>query len=85
MVARNYRPDQQPTKLGRRGPHGSWDPFYQFEQIARDHGDPPTLPKPAKTELLLVGLLSSKTAGVVMACVLGAVVLGALILLVVRG
>jgi hypothetical protein len=39
---------------------------------ARDHGEPPKPPKPAKTELLLVELLSSKAAGVVMACLLGA-------------
>jgi hypothetical protein len=85
VVARNSQPQWQPTKLGRRGPRGSWDPFYQFEQIARDHGEPTKPPKPAKTELLLVGLLSSKTAAVVMACVLGAVLLGVLILLVLRG
>jgi hypothetical protein len=84
VANRRSRPGLQPTKLGRRGLRGSWDPFYQFEQIARDHGEPRTPPKPPKGELLLMGLLSSKTAGVVMGCVLAAVVLGVLVLLVLR-
>jgi hypothetical protein len=83
-VTRRSRPEWQPTKLGRRRGATGWDPFYQFEQLARDNGEPPKPPKPPKSELLLVELLSSKAAAVVMGCVLAFVVFALLVLLVFR-
>jgi hypothetical protein len=85
MAARRPRPEMQPMKLGRRGPRGTWDPFYQFEQLARDHGEPPKPAKPPKAEVLLVEMLASKTAAVVMGCVLAFVVIALLVLLVFKG
>jgi hypothetical protein len=85
MAARRPRPEMQPMKLGRRGPRGTWDPFYQFEQLARDHGEPPKPAKPPKGEVLLVEMLASKTAAVVMGCVLAFVVIALLVLLVFKG
>jgi hypothetical protein len=84
-VSRRSRPQQQPTQLGRRGQRGSWDPFYQFERLARDHGEPPRPRKPPKGELLLMGLLSSKGMVVVMGCVLAAAAAALLVLLVFKG
>jgi hypothetical protein len=85
MATRRSRPEMQPMKLGRRGQRGSWDPFYQFEQLARDHGEPPKPAKPPKSEVLLVKMLASKTAAAVMGCVLAFVVVALLVLLVFRG
>jgi hypothetical protein len=62
---------------GRRGPGRSWDPFYQFEQLARDDGKPYRPPEP-KAELRLLALLGTKTATKVMYCVL-VVVVGAVL------
>jgi hypothetical protein len=84
-VSRRSRPQRQPTQLGRRGQRGSWDPFYQFERLARDHGEPPRPRKPPKGELLLMGLLSSKGMVVVMGCVLAAAAVALLVLLVFKG
>ena len=78
------RPQLQPTRLGRRRGATGWDPFYQFEKIARDHGPPPEQ-KPPKGELLLLEILSSKTAAIVMGGLLVVVVLVLLVLLVFRG
>ena len=77
-------PEWQPTKIG-RGQGRYWDPFWAFEQIARNHGEPPKPPKPSKAALLLVEVLTSKAAAVVMGCVLAAVVFGLLVLLVFKG
>ena len=71
-------------KLGRRGPRGSWDPFYQFEQLARYHGEPPE-PQPSKRAVLLVRMLTSRALAIVMGVVLAAVLLVLLVLLVFRG
>jgi hypothetical protein len=56
---------RQPMKIG-RGQGKYWDPFYEFEQIARDHGEPLKPPAPSKSGLALLDLLTSKTAAVVM-------------------
>jgi hypothetical protein len=69
-------------KIG-RGQGRYWDPFYAFEQLARDK-KPAEPPKPSKGALLLVEALGSKTAAVVMGCVLAIVVLGFLIVVVFR-
>jgi len=84
-VSRRSRPARQPTTLGRRGQRGSWDPFYQFERLARDHGEPPRPRKPPRGQVLLVALLSSKTMAVVMGCVLAAAAVALLVLLVLKG
>jgi hypothetical protein len=66
-----------------RGDRGHWDPFYAFEQLARDH-EPAKPPKPSRGALMLVEALGSRTAAVVMGCVLAIVVLGFLIVVVFR-
>jgi hypothetical protein len=76
-------PEMQPTKIG-RGQGKYYDPFYEFEQIARYHGKPAPPPEPKKGALLTVEILTSKAAVVVMSCVLAAVVLGFLLVLVFR-
>jgi hypothetical protein len=81
---RDSRPEMQPRKIG-RGQGKYYDPFYAFEQIARYHGEPPPPPKPKKGALLTVEVLTSRTALVVMGCVLAVVVLGFLLVLVVKG
>ena len=83
-MTKGPEPERQPIKIG-RGQGRYWDPFYAFEQIARDHGEPPPPPKPSKGALLLVEVLASKAAAVVMGCVLAAVVFGLLVLLVFKG
>jgi hypothetical protein len=62
-----------PPTPGRRGPGRSYDPFYQFERLARDDGKPYKPPEP-KAELMLLALLGTKTAMRVMYCVLVGVV-----------
>ena len=85
MVARKSQPGwRPPTKLGRRRGATGWDPFYQFEQIARNSGERPKPAKPPKGEFLLVELLTSKATAVVMGCVLAFVVLVLLVLVVFR-
>ena len=84
-MARRSQPGRQPpTKLGRRRGATGWDPFYQFERIARNSGKPLTPPKPPKGEFLLLELLTSKATAVVMGCVLAFAVLVLLVLLVFR-
>ncbi len=85
MVARKSQPGwQPPAKLGRRRGATGWDPFYQFEQIARNSGERPKPAKAPKSEFLLVELLTSKATAVVMGCVLVFAVLVLLVLLVFR-
>ncbi|HEY2640245.1 MAG TPA: hypothetical protein VGI66_10240 [Streptosporangiaceae bacterium] len=83
-MTRRFRPEWQPTKLG-RGQGKYWDPFYEFEQIARDHGEPPEPPEPSKGALLLVELLTSKTAALVMGGLAVVATFALLVLLVFRG
>ena len=68
-------------EIGRRGPRGSWDPFYVFEKIARDDGKPYKPPEP-KAERQLLALLGSNAVVVVMGCVLAVVVVLLLVLIV---
>ena len=83
MTRRSDPQREPPLQIGRRGPRGSWDPFYAFEKIARDDGKPYKSPEP-KAERQLLALLGSKAALVVMSCVLVAAVLVLLVLLVFR-
>jgi hypothetical protein len=72
-----------PPSPGRRGPGRSYDPFYQFEKIARDNGKPYECPEP-KAERALLALLSGKAALVVMGALLAAVAFTAIVLVVSR-
>jgi hypothetical protein len=70
-----------PATPGRRGFGRSYDPFYQFERLARDDGKPYKSPE-TKAELQLLSLLGSKAALRVMYCLLvvvAAVVIGLLV------
>jgi hypothetical protein len=70
-----------PPAPGRRGPGRSYDPFYQFEKIARDDGKPYECPEP-KAERALLALLSGKTALMVMYVLLAVVAFTAIALVV---
>ena len=83
MTRRSGRGWTPPAEIGRRGPRGSWDPFYAFEKVARDDGKPYKSPE-SKAERELLALLSSKTSLVVMSSVLVLVVITLLVLLVLR-
>ena len=84
MTRRRSDPRREPPlEIGRRGPRGSWDPFYAFEKIARDDGKPFESPEP-RAERELLALLGSKAALVVMGCLLAVVVVTLLVLLVVK-
>ncbi|HXB50824.1 MAG TPA: hypothetical protein VNW50_23950 [Streptosporangiaceae bacterium] len=83
MTKRSDPQREPPLQIGRRGPRGSWDPFYAFEKIARDDGKPYKSPEP-KAERELLALLGSNAALVVMSSVLVAVVVVLLALLVFR-
>jgi hypothetical protein len=72
-------PPGQPIR-GKRGPRGSYDPFYIFEKRSRP-GTPTPVPK---RELQLLALLGSKTALMVMTGVLAIVVVTVLVLLVIK-
>ncbi len=63
-MTRSSQPQWQPPTPGRRGPGRSYDPFYEFERAARDHGKPYETPEP-KIELRLLALLGSKAGLVV--------------------
>jgi hypothetical protein len=83
-MARRSQPEWLPPPgqpiPGRRGPRGSYDPFYVFENRAR-----PGKPTPApKRELQLIAVLGSKAALTVMSCLLVVVVATVLVLLVTR-
>jgi len=83
-MTRRSRPEETPPPtLGRRGPGRTYDPFYQFKQVARDDGKPYKSPEP-KAERELLALLSGNAALMVMGCVLVLVVAALLVLLVVR-
>ena len=84
-MTRRSQPEWQrpPPTPGRRGLGRSYDPFYQFEQAARDNGKAHQAHQP-KREPWLVTLLGSKAALTVMGCLLVAVVGSLLVLLVLR-
>jgi len=69
--------------VGRRGWLGSFYPFYQFQQLARDDGRPYKPPEP-KTELKLLAMLGSKRVVVVMSCLLVVVAFTLIVMLTVR-
>jgi hypothetical protein len=69
MTRRSDPRREPPLEIGRRGPRGSWDPFYAFEKIARDDGKPHKSPEP-KAERQLLTLLGSNAAMVLMSCLL---------------
>jgi hypothetical protein len=83
MTRRSGPGREPPLQIGRRGPRGSWDPFYAFEKVARDDGKPYKSPEP-KAERALLALLSSKAVLVVMSSVLVLVVGTLLVLLVLK-
>jgi hypothetical protein len=72
-----------PPKIGRRGPGRSYDPFYAFEQLAREDGKPCQSPEP-KAERELLALLSSNAVVVVMGGLLVIVVAVLLVLMLVK-
>jgi hypothetical protein len=81
MTRRSESEQEPPLEIGRRGPRGSWDPFYAFEKIARDDGKPYQSPEP-KAERQLLTLLGSNAVVVVMSGLLVVVVVLLLGLLV---
>ena len=83
MTRRSEPRREPPLQIGRRGPRGSWDPFYAFEKIARDNGKPYQPPQ-SKAERALLVLLSGKAALIVMSCVLALVAVTLLVLLVLK-
>jgi hypothetical protein len=82
-MTRRSQPEWPPETPGRRGFGRSYDPFYQFERLARDDGRPYKPPEP-KAELRLLALLGTKTAVTVMSCLLVAVAGTLLVLMVLR-
>jgi hypothetical protein len=82
-VTRRSQPERQSPIPGRRGPGRTYDPFYEFERIARDDGKPHKAPEP-QAELRLLALLSSKTALTVMGCLLVVVAVVLVVLLALR-
>jgi hypothetical protein len=82
-MTRRPQPEWPPATPGRRGFGRSYDPFYQFERLARDDGRPYKPPEP-KAELRLLALLGTKTAVTVMTCLLVAVAGVLLVLMVLR-
>jgi hypothetical protein len=82
-VSKKPEPEWPPPTPGRRGFGRSYDPFYAFEQLARDDGKPYKPPEP-KAELQLLAWLGSKGPLVVMYCLLLVVVGVVLALLITR-
>jgi hypothetical protein len=76
-------PIRWPQWPGRRGRGRSYDPFYDFERLARDNDKPFESPEP-KVERQLLVLLASKTALVVMTCLLVVVAFTLIVLMVAR-
>lgn len=83
MTRRSQPEGEPPLEIGRRGPRGSWDPFYAFEKIARDDGKPYKSPEP-KAERQLLTLLGTNAVLVVMSGLLVVVVVTLLVLLVLK-
>jgi hypothetical protein len=83
-MSRRSRPESTPTPIpGRRGWGRSYDPFYVFEQAARDDGKAYQSPEP-KAERALLALLGSRAAVAVMGCLAALVVATLLVLLVLK-
>jgi hypothetical protein len=82
-MSRKSQPEWPPPPPGRRGPGRSYNPFYQFEKLARDDGKTYKPPEP-RAELWLLGMLGTKTAVRVMTCLLALVILAFLAVLVLR-
>jgi hypothetical protein len=82
-MTKRSEPEWPPPTPGRRGFGRSYDPFYQFERLARDDGKPYKPPEP-KAELRLLALLGTKGALVAMYCLLVVVVGVVLALVVIR-
>jgi hypothetical protein len=82
-MSRRSQREWPPPTPGRRGPGRSYDPFYEFERVAREDGKPYVRPEP-KAELRLLALLGSKAAVAVMGCLLVVVVATMLVLMVLR-
>lgn len=83
-MTRRSQPEWPPPIPGRRGPGRTYDPFYQFERLARDDGKPYKPPEP-KAELKLLELLGTKAALTVMVGLLVVVVVAVLALMVFKG
>jgi hypothetical protein len=82
-MSKRSRPEQPPPILGRRGLLRSYDPFYEFEQVARQARKPQQAPQ-SQRALRLETLLGSKAVLAVMGGLLVAVVVTLLVLLVAR-
>jgi hypothetical protein len=83
-MTRKSQPERIPPSWpGRRGPGRSYDPFYQFERIARDDGKPRESPEP-KAERALLSLLGTNAVLVMMGGLLVVVVATLLVIMVVR-
>jgi hypothetical protein len=76
-AGQDWEMDELPARV-RRGPGRSYDPFNEFERLARDDDKPFESPEP-KAERQLLALLGSKAALVVMS---GLLVVVAFILIV---
>jgi len=87
--SRQTLPPRTPGRHGpaplpaRRGPGRTYDPFYQFEQLARDNRKPYKPPEPRSQQQLLA-LLEGKATLVIMSCLLLFVVAALLAVLIVK-
>jgi hypothetical protein len=77
-------PIRWPKWPGRRGPGRSYDPFYEFERLARDDDDKPFESPEPKAERQLLALLGSKAALMVMSGLLVVVVFILIVLMTAR-
>ncbi len=83
-MTRKSEPEGTPPRaIGRRGFGRSFDPFYGFERIARDDGNPYKSPEPRAQQQLLF-LLGTNAAVAVMIGLLVVVVATLLVLLVLK-
>jgi hypothetical protein len=80
-MTRRSQPAGPPPIVGRRRAGRAYDPFYEFERLARDDGKPYKPPEP-KAELRLLELLGTKAALRVMTGLLVIVVVVVLALMV---
>jgi len=83
MTRRSHSQWIPPATPGRRGTGRSYDPFYQFERLARDDGKAYKSPEP-KAERELLTVLQSKAALIVMSSVLVVVLLALLVVVITR-